>query len=452
MTARLDERRLAQAIDELARFVVGLRWSDVPSHVRDRLELVLLDHLVVTIAGTGTAEGRRLVAATRPGPGPAPVVGAGIRAVEDAAAWLNGTACCMLELDEGNKYARGHPAAHVFPAAMAHAATVGSSGTDLAAALLAGYEVAARAGAATHLHAGVHPHGNWGALGAAAAVCRLEGDPPRQVAATLDAAGGMMLATPFATVLAGNQVRNTWVGHANLAGLQARRFAAAGLAGGGATVGATLGGLLGSLDVAALDHGLGEDFLVTRGYFKRHASCSYTHPPADAVLALRRERPGLVADDIDWVRVETHHLAVGLAGTEVPTRLAAMFSIPHVVAVALANGDCTPRRFDAAHRDDPTLARLRAAVTVARTDALDARLPAERAARVVIGLRDGAELVAEVPNPVGDVDHHPFGYREVCAKAVALLDPLGIDVADVATVAAQLLSAPDVRPVLQELP
>ncbi len=442
---------VTRALAELGEFVARLHGEDVPGPVWDRLELVTLDHVVVTIAGATTPEGRALVDATDPPAGPAPVLGARRTTTVDVAAWLNGTACCALELDEGNKYARGHPAAHAFPAALAHAASTRGpvSGQGLALALLAGYEVGARIGAATHLHPGVHPHGNAGVLGAAAAVCRIAGDGGDLVADALDAAGALVLATPFATVLAGNAVRNTWVGHANVAGLQARRVAAAGLAGAGGTVEHTLGGLLGQFDPAVATAGLGNGFAITDGYFKRHACCSYTHPPADAVLLVRDE---IDPDQVDRIRVETHHLAAGLSSLRTDTRLGAMFSIPYVVAVALRHGDCAPRRFDAAHRRDPVLGRLGAAVIVERTDAMDARLPAERAARVTIGLASGREVTADMPNPVGDADHHPFTRAEVEAKADALLTPHGVDVDQLATAVHDLLTVPDIATVLPRLP
>ncbi|WP_410050232.1 MmgE/PrpD family protein [Actinomadura sp. CNU-125] len=86
----------------------------------------------------------------------------------DAAAWLNANALVSLELDEGNKYAKGHPAAHGFPAVLALAAERVATGADTAAAaLLAAYEVAARFGRAARLRDGAHPHGNWGVAGAA---------------------------------------------------------------------------------------------------------------------------------------------------------------------------------------------------------------------------------------------------------------------------------------------
>jgi len=443
---------LARPLRELGEWVAHVAWDDLPRDVRDRLGLTLFDHLGVTLAGAATPEVRALWAAHRPSPGPARLLGAGRDVALDEAIWLNGIAVCCLELDEGNKFARGHPAAHAFPAALALAQAHRVSGRELCAALVAGHEVAARFGRATRLRAGVHPHGNWGAAGAAAATARLLGLDGDGVAGAIDAAGGLALATPFASALRGSFVRNAWIGAANLHGLQSARMAAAGLATPDGTAGDSLGSILGELDPGALTEELGERFDLTRGYFKRHASCSYTHPPADAALALRRQVPGLDPSQVRAVTVETHGLAAPLDGTETPTRLAAMFSVPHVTAVALAFGDCAPVRFDERHRTDPAVRALVARTRVRRDEAMDARLPGERPARVSVLLDDGRTLTAEVPNPVGDADHHPFGHAELAAKLAALLAPQAVDADRLWQLAAALPDAPDAAAVLRELP
>ncbi|MCF3963445.1 MmgE/PrpD family protein, partial [Streptomyces fuscigenes] len=165
----------ARGTDALARWAHGLDGNDVPAPVRERLSLVLLDTLAVTLAGARTDGQRRIRAAWPRPPGDAPVLGGGFLAHTDTAAYLNATALVCCELDEGGKYAKGHPAGHTFPAVLALAATLGASGPATARALLAGYEVAARFGRATSLAPGVHPHGTWGATGAAAGCALLLG-------------------------------------------------------------------------------------------------------------------------------------------------------------------------------------------------------------------------------------------------------------------------------------
>src|SRR5690606_23816322 len=137
----------ARAVTErLGHWVSTLDIHTVDDVVLQRLGLVLLDVVGVTALGAALDEHRALRAVWELPSGPAPLIGAGRTTTVDAAAWLNATALVALELDEGNKYAKGHPAAHGFPAVLALAAQRDSSGADTAAALLAAYEVAARFG------------------------------------------------------------------------------------------------------------------------------------------------------------------------------------------------------------------------------------------------------------------------------------------------------------------
>jgi 2-methylcitrate dehydratase PrpD len=409
------------ALHRVGAFAATLDVRSLPAAVGERATLVLTDLLGVTMAGARTEELRALLAAWAPAPGPAALLGAG-RAVDvDAAAWLNGTAACCLELDEGSKHAQGHPAAHVAFALLAQAAASPEPvpGHDLLSAFVAGYEVAARFGAATRRRPELHTHGHWGAAGAAAAVARLRGLSAAQTAAAVDASTGLVLVTPWTVVLAGSFVRNLWAAAANVSGLTAARLAAAGLCGVEGTAARTLGGVVGRLDAAALTEGLGTRWDISRGYLKQHSSCSYTHPAADAALALRAQ--GIRAEDVVEVVVDTHRLTLPLAPVAAGTRVAAMFSVPYVVAVALRHGEVAPSSFDAEHRADPLTLDLARRVTVRHDPGLDARLPAERANRVTVRLVGGQVLVQEQPNPVGDADFHPFDLAQVHAKLDRLL-------------------------------
>jgi 2-methylcitrate dehydratase PrpD len=442
------QRAAREATEALGAWAAGLRWDDAPADARERLQLVLLDSLGVTALGARQPEQAALVAAWRPGPGPAPLVGGGRTTTVEAAAWLNATALVRLELDEGHKYARGHPGAHGLPAVLALAADLGAGGADTAAALLVAYEVAARFGRATTLRAGAHPHGSWGVAGAAAGCARLLGLPAGQVAAAVDTGAGLPVAGAFASALDGNPVRDAWLGAANLSGLAAARMAAAGVARTTGTAAGSLGGLLGTFDAAELTADLGTRWDVRHGYFKRHASCSFTHPVADAVLDLRPELPA-DPDRVEEVVVETHSLGSGLARTSWDSRLGALFSTPFVVAAAVVHGSVGPDASAEPARDDPRLTRLAQRVRVRTAADLDARLPAERAARVVVRAA-GREHVREVPNPVGDADHHPLGEAEVLEL---LSGWLGDDatVAAIRAVAAGLPAAADAGALLREL-
>ncbi len=417
----------AAATTRLAAWTSGLSWHDVPEDARDRLLLAAYDTLGVAAAGARLPENRRLLDACGPPPGPAPIVGAGRRTTPDTAAWLGGIAACSLELDEGNKYARGHPAAHGFPAVLAMASTLGVSGPELCSALLAAYETASRFGRATVLRAGAHPHGSWGVAGAAAGVARLLGLDAAATAVALDTAAGLPVAAHFDSALDGNPVRNAWIGASNTSGIAAARIAASGTGRVTGTAARTLGDLLGGFDPGTLTAGLGTRYDVALNYYKRHASCSYTHPPADALVELVRAHPEITPAAVTAIDVETHSLAAGLARTRWPSRLAAMFSLPYAVAAILRYGALGPDATDQGAREDGELARIAGLVRVRVAADLDQRLPGERAARVTVTLDDGRRLASTVPNPVGDADHHPLGHAEIETKLSGLLgadDPL----------------------------
>jgi 2-methylcitrate dehydratase PrpD len=321
-------------------------------------------------------------------------------------------------LDEGSKYARGHPGAHTIPAALALAD--GHSGTLWLSAVLGGYEVAARFGRATRLGSGVHPHGTWGATGAASVAARLVGLDGDGIASAIDTAAGLTLAPHFESALDGHPVRNLWVGAASVLGITAARLAAAGSSEVHGTASLTYGSLIGEMDEEMLSTPFENRFEIMSGYFKRHASCAYTHPSADAVLRLLASTD-IDVDAVESVVIETFSIAAALDRTEWPTRLAAMFSIPYVVATVMREGEFGPSASDLDHRHDERIQRLAHRVTILATDEFNDRLPERRGARVTVVSRDGTTTSAEVEQPIGDAAHQPMGWCEIRTKSASLI-------------------------------
>lgn len=451
-SARLepDQAAALDALTGLAGWAADLTWDDVPEDVRERLRLILLDTFGVTLLGARLPERAALVEAWALADGPVPVLGAGVDTTPEAAAWLNATALVSLEMDEGNKYAAGHPAAHGFPAVLALAAALDADGPTTAAALLVAYEVASRYGRASRGIPGLHPHGNWGITGAAAGCARLLRLDAATLAAAVDTASGMPIAGHFSAAIDGNPVRNEWMGAGNVAGLAAARLAKAGMAHATGIAARSLGDLLGSFDPAALTEELGERWDIRLGYFKRHASCAFTHPSADAALVLREQlaAEGLSAADVVSAQVTTYSMAAALDRRQWHNRLAAMFSIPYVVTTALLHGRVAPDGY-AASREEAFRA-LAERVEVGAAPAFDARLPDARGAAVELRLADGRTLRHEVANPIGDVATEPFDHERTVAL---LLDLLGdAEALDRVVAAADALpQARGVREVLRTL-
>lgn len=414
------------AVNRLAVFASGLRFEELPQSVRQRIPLMLTDLFGVTAAGARTSDMAKLMGQWPRDTGDAPIIGTDLTTTPETAAYLNAISACCLELDEGNKHARGHPAVHVVFAAIAATQRAGRpvSGQEFLTAIVAGYEVAARFGRAVRLDPGWHTHGHWGSAGAACAAALIHGCSVEQIAASIDAATGLIHVTPWDMVLDGNFTRNLWAAGASAAGLHAAQLAKSGLVSNSGAAARTLGQLAGSLDTDLLTEQLGEFWLSAHGYSKWHASCSYTHVAIDIVQRLKREHLFDV-EDIESVTVRTHSLAEPLFAGTATNRLSAMFSFPFVVAAALVNDAVSPGSMDPHSDSFKAATQFLPRITTMLEPAFDAALPSERWAEVEIRFKNGTIVSHAQPNPRGDADYFPFRPEDVEAKLVALIGSSG---------------------------
>ena len=146
-----DDKRLPHPhlSAELAAFAAGLRYEDIPAPVLRRAEDLLLDCLASILAGASAPAVlaiERYAAAMGPADGPSEVLITRRRTTPLFAAMVNAAAAHVVEQDDVHNGSVFHPAAVVFPPALAVAQTLGRSGRDLLTAAVAGYEVGIRVG------------------------------------------------------------------------------------------------------------------------------------------------------------------------------------------------------------------------------------------------------------------------------------------------------------------
>jgi 2-methylcitrate dehydratase PrpD len=409
---------------ELAHFVATLRFEYLPTAVVERATLVLRDTVGAIIGGMAEPEVRALADhAAKNGTGAATLFGHG---AQTSAAWVvlvHGTAGTTLEIDEGHAFARGHAAIHAVPAAFSLAELGGASGADVITALVAGYEVAARAGIATRLRPSVHPFGTWGVLGAAAAAAWLRGDDAAGVTGTLELAASYAIASSFATAYQGASARNTYAGVVNQLGLLAAEFHELGFRGEDGGLATVFGDILGErFEPRALSEDLGKRYEIMRGYFKPYSACRYTHAAVDATLQLRElARAPLGA--VTHIEVHTYDIAAKLTNPAPATPLAARFSLPYVVAATLVLGSAGPDAFRPEVLRDPTVLSLAQRVAVYEEPAFTALTPARRPARVVLTYADGSQERTTVFGSKGDPDQ-PLTVTEMETKFAQLVSPV----------------------------
>lgn len=407
-------------LDTLAAFVADFRLESLKPATVEQTSYVMLDTIGAIAGGAAEPEMQALTAKLAVSPaGEASVIGTDKKAVSAAAAFLNGTAGTFLEMDEGNRFAKGHPSIHALPAVWALAEIKGLSGKAVVEALILGYEIGARIGIAAALRPDMHPHGTWGTVGAATAVAKLLGYDAAQIRETINVASSLTLATSKRTMLEGGTVRNAYAGISNRMALMAIDLIEAGFVGERDGLSSVFGRVVSeTFDTAKMIDGLGRDWQIDHNYFKLHSCCRYNHGALDALDLLLAREP-VAPDAVERVDVASYLYAAELDDQAPRNTLGAKFSVPFAVATRLVRGSSAVENFTWDALRDERVQALAKRVFVIEDKAMTSRLPQVRPARVDLRLRDGRTLTAAVEANRGD-DQDPYSREELTAKYFSL--------------------------------
>lgn len=391
--------------ERFADFVADVSWEKLDAQTVQTAKQRLLDTIGAMVVGCAgwPYSGTLCSAVKRLGRGRWSPIGPCSEAVFPAArtAMLNGTFAHALELDDGHKYAGVHAGAVVVPAALAIGQEMGSSGKEVLAAIVAGYELVYRLAAAQSpelIDRGFHPSAVCGTIGAMAAAGKLMGLDRAKLAdglglAALQAAG-LMEAT-----VSGQQTKCVMVGNAAFAGISCACLAEAGITGcptafeGGKGL---LSAMSGRTDPEELLEGLGERYLIGDTYSKFYPTCRHAQPAIEGVLLLSREHkidPG----QVERVEVGTYQVACDLTGHIKAPRNAgeAKFSIAYGAAAALLDGCVSVGHLRKEAYSAPRYLELARRVETVPDGEVERLYPKRRGARVEILMRDGARFRTE---------------------------------------------------------
>jgi 2-methylcitrate dehydratase PrpD len=307
---------------------------------------------------------------------------------------------------------------------------MGSSGRDALDAYVIGFELECRLGLVMnprHYHErGWHCTSSIGTLGAAAAASRLL---RLDATSTIHALG---IAASCACGLKenlGSMVKPLHAGMAARNGLMAARLAGAGFVSSAQAIEGPQGYLMAmdshrppsALADAVADLGSRWEILETGITVKLYPSCAATHPPLDALLALK-QRHGLAAEDIAAIDIEVDSMTPRLLIYDRPsTPLEAKFSMPFCAAAAMVFGPPSIETFDESRIRDARVQKLLPSVTLRVNPPFDAAAPLSQA-NVTLRLKDGQTLVERVDGArgyPGRVTHEELGTKFMgCAQRV----------------------------------
>lgn len=414
----------------LAHYATSLTLADIPAAVTDRVKHCLLDFFGVTISAAAESPDfdRSIAALTavNGNTGNATVIGRSYTASIETAAFANALLAHTYDFDDTNVAGFFHPGAGVHPATLAFAEAANTPGERVLIALVAGYEIASRVGAAlgeSTYDRGFHITPVAGIFGGTAAAALVNNFDATQ----LDQAFG----------LSGSQAAGSMQYLAN--GAWNKRFHPAFVSRAAvnsiALIGAGALGAVGALDgryglmhgysaapnIARLTDNLGDEWLALATGIKPYPSCRFTHGAVDAAVELYGKVPAhILTDPTSHIEVRIAARAYAIVGTDEPhkrapqTMVDGQFSVYFQVAAALLTGRVTTAAYQ--HLTEPTQQALMRRMHVITDDTI-----APFGARITVRSANGETFTSIITLPGGEPPDN-VGEQVVVNKFTALTD------------------------------
>jgi 2-methylcitrate dehydratase PrpD len=337
------------AARQLAEWCAGVAESEISAEIAALTPLRLLDSTGLIVAGSCTeaANATRSLAETLGGSPQSTVAGLGQRLPSSWAALVHGVAAHCFDYDDTFAESVVHPGSVVIPTAVAVAESTDAASADFRAAIVVGYEVAARVGAVAgrRFHArNMHATGIVGPIAAAATVGRLRRLSPEQISWAIGLAASMSGGIR-AYARDGGWSKWLHVGWAAHGGITAADLAARGyrgpeyvLDGGSDLYSAMLHGE--TVDGSLLLDGLGVVWKGALAQFKYYPCAHVIQPFIEAVLTLVRKH-NLPSHEIVEIECAIAPWAAAIvcepprAKLRFATELEAIGSLPYQLSVAV---------------------------------------------------------------------------------------------------------------------
>lgn len=327
------------------------------------------------------------------------------------ATMLNALQGHAIDMDDGHRFANGHPGVVTIPPAFALAERENLSGRNLIEAVATGYDIFIRLGSVINpdlLLRGFHTTATIGTFASAAVSSKLLGLGTPQIENAL-ALAGLQSAGLLEALSSGEMGKSFQVAKAAQNGVQSALMAQKGVDGPTLVFEGEKGFFKAfagkTCDTEAVCRKLGTDFHVTGTYFKKHAACRHIHSAVDAIAEVV-SRESLAVDEIESIDVETYTIARNLTGHMVSreSELAAKFSMPISIGLIVVFGHLDATAFKKHFISDPRVLAIANKVSVRVNPENDTVYPKQRPARVTINTKTKA-YTHEVVYPKGEPEN-----------------------------------------------
>lgn len=415
------------AIYELARHIVDMKYERLPREAVEATKKQILDSFAVAIAGSSVSPVVELLDIYREwgGKKESTVWVHGDRIPAGGAAQINASMVHARDFDDTHDAAVLHPSVVAVPAAFALAERTGRvSGRELITAVALGVDLSSRlclSCTSNYYAGGWHFTPLHGFFSTTAVAGRLLGLDERQMIHAFGIAyhqtSGNLLCIDD-----GALTKRCGPGFANWNGIMAALMAQRGVTG-AQNVLQSAHGLFqqyhrGAYNPEVLTKDLGVRFEGVNVSFKPYPCCRYNHPGIDAAIALVREH-NIPAEEVDRVTAHVGSAAAGLLTEPLEMKrnprntVDAQFSLPWALASTLIHGKFTVGDVLEESIKDPRVIALANRVSIATEK--DLSLPGIEPMVVDIETRSGKTYSKRVNLPYG-CPQNPMSFDAVAGK------------------------------------
>ncbi len=398
----------------IARFIRGLKYSDLPARIRDPLGQSIIDTIGCGLLGSTTPYSKLVTGyvGSWQSAGEATVWGTQIKASAPFAAMANSAACHAWDFDDTVLPAILHPGSVAVPTAIAIAERSARpvNGKDLVTAMAAGYEVGNIIGtalggkkfAADGFYVSVPTI--FVAMATAAKLMRLDEE---QLARALGLA-----ATQAAGLYSATLAKRFNSPKAVLGGIFAADLAMRGLEASNDAIEAEYSGLLGTFSRSPAADVIPRDLgkFKFEIYHKFYPCIRSNHPTVDNVRLMLEENPDVTAAAIDRIVSHVDQLTIdytfkttsgGAQGVKTPGN--ALISLPYCVAAMVMDRELTLRQFTPAQVRRPAVQKFMRKIELVADRSIDRLPPTQRyRCRTEIHLKSGRVIRRSLAGPKGD--------------------------------------------------
>ncbi len=417
---------------ELSDYCYDIKFSDLDAKTVDLAKMCVADQLGVGIAATKTPLGLNLAKyffkeAQQP----------------QASAWREGfdkcnykdvaayNAACShaLDFDDVHNSSISHIGVLTVPAGLAVGQKIKSNGKDLLAAIVAGYEIAGRAGTAINPASYYYWHttGVIGAFAAGMVTGKLIGITKEQMRHCVGNAG-TQAAGLWEFNADGANSKTLHTANANLCGMRAAELAAVGFTGASRIFEGDKGyvkALAPTYDMDALTRDLEKNhYQIQSNSFKPYACCRHTHSADYCVMEMLKKF------NIDYKKIKkivdhTYQVALNITNKPQPSTLYAYkFSLQYCIAAAFIYQSLIGPEFTEEKINNPDVQALMKKVELELDEKLNQEYlddPNKWSHRLDVTMEDGTVHTLQIDYPIGDFQN-PFDWAMLENKIYAITD------------------------------